>query len=108
MPVRRQWILYVIDLKKTVRRLNRFRAANPEYIPGKPCVYVGVTWLTAQQRFDQHKNGIHSARIVRAYGSHVRTRDCRILRIMTRARAEKKESAYAARLRKRGWGVWSN
>src|SRR5690349_1503221 len=45
LPVRRQWTLYVIDLKKTVLRLNRFHAANPEYIPGKPCVYVGVTWL---------------------------------------------------------------
>jgi hypothetical protein len=27
---------------------------------------------------------------------------------MTRARAERKEAAYAERLRARGWGVWSN
>ena len=102
------WTLYVIDLKKNVIRDTRFAAANPEYISGKPCVYVGVTYLTADERFEQHMNGIHSARIVRNYGKHVRSRDCRILRAMTRARAEKKEAAYAARLRKRGWGVWSN
>jgi len=102
------WTLYVIDLKKTVLRQHRFLAANPEYIPGKPCVYVGVTYLTANERFDQHMNGIHPARIVRDCGKHVRSRDCRTLRAMSRARAEKKEAAYAARLRERGWGVWSN
>jgi hypothetical protein len=101
------WTLYVIDLKKTVIRDQRFAAANPEYISGKPCVYVGVTYLTAEERFNQHMNGIHSARIVRNYGKRVRSRDSRRLRTMTRARAEKKEAAYAARLRKRGWGVWS-
>jgi hypothetical protein len=53
-------------------------------------------------------NGIRPSRIVHANGKHVRDNDCRILRAMTRARAEKKEAAYAARLRARGWGVWSN
>jgi hypothetical protein len=52
--------------------------------------------------------GIHSARIVRSHGKHVRSRECRRLRTMTRARAERKEAAYAAQLRERGWGVWSN
>jgi hypothetical protein len=102
------WTLYVIDLKKTVLRVARFRAANPEYVVGKPCVYVGVTYLTARERFEQHTNGIHPAPIAADYGKHVRTRDCKMLRAMTRARAEKKEAAYAASLRKRGWGVWSN
>jgi hypothetical protein len=102
------WTLYVIDLKKTILRDRRFSAANPKYIAGKPCVYVGVTYLTAQQRFEQHISGIHSTHIVRNYGNHVRSRDCRCLRAMTRARPEKKEAAYAARLRERGWAVWSN
>jgi hypothetical protein len=102
------WTRYVIDLKTPDNRQLRFRAANPEYVAGKPCVYVGVTYLTAQERFDQHMDGIHSARIVRGYGKHVRSRDCRMLRTMTRARAERREAASTAQLRQRGWGVWSN
>jgi hypothetical protein len=102
------WTLYVIDLKKSVLGRQSFKAANPDYVAGKPCVYVGVTYLTAQERFEQHMNGIRSSRIVRVYGKHVRVKDCRILLTMTRAHAEKKEAAYAARLRARGWGAWSN
>jgi hypothetical protein len=102
------WTLYVIDLKKSALSRKQFQAANAGYITGKPCVYVGVTYLTAVERFEQHMNGIRSSRVVRSYGKRVRTTDCRQLRSMTRARAERKEAAYAARLRGRGWGVWSN
>ena len=104
----RGWTLYVINLRKSVLKRAAFRAANPSYIAGKPCVYVGVTYLTAAERFRQHMTGVHSARIVRGYGKGLRATECRILRSMTRARAEKKEAGLAARLRARGWGVWSN
>lgn len=102
------WTLYVIDLRKTARTNRRFTKASPEYVPRKPCVYVGLTFRTAKERFDQHMQGIRSARIVHRYGRRVRDKDCKCLRPMTRAGAEKKEAAYAKRLRARGWAVWSN
>jgi hypothetical protein len=102
------WTLYVIDLRKSVLLVPRFARANPAYELGRPCVYVGLTCRSAQERFNQHLVGIHDAPIARKYGRRVRERECRCLREMTRQRAEKKEAAYAERLRSLGWGVWSN
>lgn len=102
------WTLYVIDLKKTVLERTPFADANPNYTERKPCVYVGLTAKTAEERYKEHKAGIRDGRFVKRYGKRVRVSDCRCLRSMTRKRAEKKERAMASRLRDRGWGVWSN
>lgn len=102
------WTLYVIDLKKTVFLKRAFAKANPGYISGRPCVYVGLTVKTAKERYEEHKAGIRDGRFVKRYGNRLRVTDCRCLRSMTRKRAEKKEAALASRLRGRGWGVWSN
>lgn len=37
------------------------RAANPNRRRGKPCVYVGMTGLTPEERFANHKGGIKAA-----------------------------------------------
>ena len=34
----------------------------------KPCVYVGMTGLPVEQRFENHKNGYKSAWTVKKYG----------------------------------------
>jgi hypothetical protein len=49
--------VYVVLLACDVLREPRFRRANPDYRPGKPCVYVGMTGLTPDERFDKHKAG---------------------------------------------------
>ena len=36
--------------------------------PAKPCVYVGMTGLAVQERFQNHKAGRKAARIVKNYG----------------------------------------
>jgi predicted GIY-YIG superfamily endonuclease len=41
---------------------------NPNREPAKPCVYVGMTGLSVEQRFENHKKGRKSAWIVRKYG----------------------------------------
>src|SRR5258707_203007 len=41
---------------------------NPKRDPGKPCVYVGMTGLPVDHRFENHKNGYKAARLVRKYG----------------------------------------
>jgi predicted GIY-YIG superfamily endonuclease len=41
---------------------------NPERDFSKPAVYVGLTGLPVDHRFENHKNGYKSARLVRKYG----------------------------------------
>ena len=47
--------IYVIELKKEVLKHRKFKEANPNYIPGKPCVYVGYTSKTPEERYQQHQ-----------------------------------------------------
>jgi hypothetical protein len=37
----------VVELSKDVLHESRFKKANPDYVIGKPCVYVGMTGLGA-------------------------------------------------------------
>ena len=60
--------VYVILLDDAVRR-NRFvQRLNPNRDPTKPCVYVGMTGLPVDHRFENHRNGYKSARVVEKYG----------------------------------------
>ena len=43
------------------------RERNPNRRLDKPCLYVGYTVHTPEERFAQHKNGVHDAPIVRAF-----------------------------------------
>jgi hypothetical protein len=53
--------VYVVLLDPAAGRLRAVRAANPRRDPKKPCVYVGMTGLTPEERFTNHKQGIKSA-----------------------------------------------
>ena len=68
MRNRDHYHVYVIELSKDVLYEGRFRKANPDYEIGKPCVYVGMTGLDPDQRFDKHKAGLQSNRYVRQFG----------------------------------------
>jgi hypothetical protein len=99
------WV-YVIELdSKVVGTRVKWDSRNPSYVPGRPCVYVGSTSRTPEERFEQHKRGFKAARIVKKYGVRVMQRACR--RVPS-DEAERREVARAARLRKRGWWVWQN
>lgn len=43
-------------------------AANPGRDPQKPCVYVGMSGLSPEERFANHKTGIKAAYVVKRYG----------------------------------------
>ena len=60
--------VYVVELSPDVIYEPRFRKANPEHVRGKPCVYVGMTGLNPDLRFDKHKAGIQSNRYVFEFG----------------------------------------
>lgn len=104
---RRRFSIYVVRLKKAVLTNRKFMRENPEYVRGKPCVYVGMSYLPAADRLEQHKNGVHHAGIVRKHHDGLIHVECRLTKPMTRNHALKRETRRAAELRKRGWAVWS-
>jgi hypothetical protein len=73
---------------------------------GKPGYYVGMTGLTPEQRFDNHKRGVKSARVVKRFGERLVPRLYAHLNPMTYARAKEMEVMLADSLRKRGFTVF--
>jgi len=60
--------VYVVLLDPAAARWRTVRAANPNRDPSKPCVYVGMTGLAPEERFENHKAGIKAARVVTRHG----------------------------------------
>lgn len=60
--------VYVVLLDPAVARLRKVRAENPKRDPAKTCVYVGLTGLSPEERFANHKAGLKSAWAVHRYG----------------------------------------
>ena len=60
--------VYVVLLDDAVNGLRKVRQANPDRDPAKPSVYVGLTGLDPETRFQNHKLGIRSVSLVRRYG----------------------------------------
>ena len=100
--------IYVIELDKQVLEKKKFREANPDYVAGSPCVYVGMTSKTPEERFEQHKSGYKSSRIVKQFSIRLKPRQYQSLNPMSRDEAVEMEFEKARRLRKKGWGVWVN
>ena len=55
-------------LKPEVARLRKVKRENPLRREEMPCVYVGMTGLTPEERFANHKAGIKGAYVVKRYG----------------------------------------
>jgi hypothetical protein len=53
--------VYVVLLKDTVAKHPSILRLNPKRDPLKPCVYVGMTGIPVDHRFENHKNGYKSA-----------------------------------------------
>jgi hypothetical protein len=60
--------VYVVLLDPAVAKLKKVRAENPDRDPKKPSVYVGMTGLTPEQRFANHKAGMKDSPLVKRYG----------------------------------------
>ena len=99
--------VYVIDLDEAVWQDRRFRTANPQRDPAKPCVYVGQTSLTPEERLAQHRGGKRSNRYVKQFGGDLVREFTGRIRGATRSEAESSERWMARRLRRMGYGVWS-
>jgi hypothetical protein len=98
--------VYVVELSKDVLLEPRFRRSNPDYVEGKPCVYVGMTGLSPDVRFDKHKAGIQSNRFVREYGLRLVPELYQVYNPMPYEAAREMEVELAIGLQEAGYGVW--
>lgn len=60
--------VYVILLDPKVTKHRTILRVNPKRDPAKPCVYVGMSGLPPEHRFENHKNGYKAAWVVEKYG----------------------------------------
>ena len=98
--------VYVIELSRSVTLEPKFKRANPGYAEGKPCVYVGMTGLSPDVRFDKHKAGIQSNRFVREYGLRLLPELYECYNPMPYRAAAEMEVELGIALREQGYGVW--
>lgn len=106
MPRRHHHHVYVVELSPDVLYEARFKKANPDYIRGKPCVYVGMTGLDPDLRFDKHKAGIQSNRYVEKFGLRLLPELYAVYNPMPYAAACEMEVELGIALREAGYGVW--
>ncbi len=103
----RRYHVYVIELDPAVRQISRFREANPGMKALTPCFYVGSSWRSPDERFDQHKQGYKANRYAKKYGLKLRPDIFEQYNpIPSRGDALEIEEYLAERLRKQGFGVW--
>ena len=105
--LRRKRNLYIITLHPDVLDRDEFRQANPGYVEGMPCVYVGLTIHMPGDRYEQHKAGYRSSKYPRLYGIEL------AMELMEGFDAEglkgtQREVALADWLRDQGFAVWQN
>jgi hypothetical protein len=97
--------VYVILLKPAAAQHPSVQRLNPRRDPAKPCVYVGMTGLPVEHRFENHKHGYKSARLVQKYGVRLLPKLYAHLNPMPYAAAVEMERDLAADLRAQGYTV---
>jgi len=98
--------VYVVELSDRVWNEPTFRRANPDHQLGKPFVYVGMTGLDPDLRFDKHKAGIQANRFVQIYGERLLPQLYEVYNPMPYDGARDMEVELAIGLRESGYGVW--
>ena len=99
--------VYVVELDSRIwQREARFRRANPDYLGAHCAVYVGMTGLEPDVRFDKHKAGIQSNRFAREYGLRLLPALYQVYNPMPYEPAREMEVELAIGLRESGYAVW--
>ena len=97
--------VYVVRLDaKAAKHLSVLRA-NPKRDPSKPCVYVGMSGLPPEYRFENHKHGYKAAWVVEKYGVQLMPELYEHLNPMPYEAAVQMEIDLAADLRAEGYTV---
>jgi hypothetical protein len=98
--------VYVVELSAEVWNVASFRKANPGYMHLKPMVYVGMTGLDPDLRFDKHKAGIQANRFVHDFGVRLLPQLYEVYNPMPYEGAREMEVELAIALREAGYAVW--
>ena len=98
--------VYVVELDPAVLRIRRFRARNPGYLEGMPCVYVGMTGLPPGERFQNHKAGVKANWYVKKFGLGLLPDLFAHLNPMPYEAAGRMEQDLADELQEKGYAVW--
>lgn len=97
--------VYVILLDPAAARHPSIRRLNPDRDPAKPCVYVGMTGLPVEHRFENHKHGYKSSWVVEKYGLQLMPELYAHLNPMPYEAAAQMERELAEDLRAEGYTV---
>ena len=97
--------VYVVLLSKKVAKIPAVLAENPARDPAKPCVYVGMTGLTPEERFANHKSGLKAARVVHEFGLRLLPELYSVFNPMPFEAAAQMEIDLAEDLRRQGYTV---
>ena len=98
--------VYVVLLSERVWNEPAFRKANPDHDIVKPCVYVGCTGLTPEQRFEKHKAGIRANSYVQRFGTRLLPHLYAYANPMPYNAARDMEVELAIALQEEGYAVW--
>jgi predicted GIY-YIG superfamily endonuclease len=99
--------VYAIELDAVVWKQRAFRARNPGGAAGG-CLYIGVTGLTPEARFERHRAGTQSSRLVHRHGVRLRLDLVEGFSRLPYRIAVDMEPRLAAWLRAQGFAVWQN
>jgi len=98
--------VYVVLLDDSIKKLITVRKLNPRRISDKPCVYVGMTGLLPEKRFENHKKGKKAGKgYVKKYGLKLLPELYEDRNPMTYDEAVIVEEALAKKLRREGYTV---
>ena len=97
--------VYVVLLDPAVGKMRKVRAANPKRDRKKPCLYVGMTGLTPEERFANHKADTKVAWVVTRFGIRLLPELYEHLNPMPYEAAAKMEVDLAEDLRRAGYTV---
>ena len=97
--------VYVVLLSKAALKEVSILRLNPKRDPAKPALYVGMTGLPVDHRFENHKNGYKAARLARKYGVRLMPELYEYLNPMPYEHAVQMEKDLAADLRAQGYAV---
>ncbi len=97
--------VYVVLLDPAVGRIRTVRSANPDRDPTKPCVYVGMSGLSPEERFANHKQGLKASSVVKRFGLRLLPELYAHLNPMPYEAAAQMEKDLAEDLRREGYTV---
>lgn len=103
-----RFTVYAILLSPEVLTKKKFIEANPNYVAGRECFYVGMTAKNPVERFQQHRAGYKSNGFAQRFGVRLMPPEFTIINPRSFDEARRLERRIAARLRRQGYGIWQN